>query len=124
MTSPRLAMMHRRSFLAASAAAVAASGLGVNAAPRPRFMMDGLSFLLEDLAEIRAAGLGGMICDISEIEEVRDKDNVRAILRTFEKCSAALDAAVTRLANRREAFVARRVRTSGRAPAARLAIRN
>lgn len=106
MTSPRLAMMNRRSFLAASAAAVAASGLGANAAPRPRFMMDGLSFLPEDLAEIRAAGLGGMICDISEIEEVRDKDNVPRYLRTFEKCSAALDAAVTRLANQAEAFVA------------------
>jgi membrane dipeptidase len=108
MTSPHLPMMTRRSFLAATTAAMAASGLGVHAAPRQRFMMDGLSFLPEDLAEIGAAGLGGMICDISEIEEVRDKDNVPRYLRTFEKCSAALDAAVTRLADRPEAFVARK----------------
>ena len=96
----------RRSFLAAGAMALALGGYGAAAAGKPRFMMDGLSFLPEDLAEIGASGLGGMICDISEIEEVRDKDNVPRYLRTFEKCSAALDAAVARLANRPEAFVA------------------
>lgn len=106
MTPPRLPMMNRRSFLAAGTAAAAAYGLGAHAAAKPRSMMDGLSFLPEDLAELRAAGLGGMICDISEIEEVRDKDGVPRYLRTFEKCSAALDATVKRLAGRPEAFVA------------------
>lgn len=81
-----------------------------------RFMMDGLSFLPGELAEIETAGLGGMICDISEIEEVRDKDNVPRYLRTFEKCSAALDATVTKLANRPEAFVARKGSDIGTRP--------
>lgn len=79
---------------------------GAAAAGKRRLVMDGLSFLPEDLTELEAAGLGGMICDISEIEEVRDKDNVPRYLRTYEKCSAALDAAVARLTNRPEAFVA------------------
>jgi len=103
---PRHSTMSRRSFLAAGAAMMLWSEQGAAAAGKRQLAMDGLSFLPEDLAEIEAAGLGGMICDISEIEEVRDQDNVPRYLRTYEKCSAALDAAVTRLANRREAFVA------------------
>lgn len=116
MVSPRDPTMNRRAFLAASAAMAALSGSGALAAGKRRFMMDGLSFLPEDLAEIGAAGLGGMICDISEIEEVRDKDNVPRYLRTFEKCSAALDATVTKLANRPEAFVAHKGSDIGTRP--------
>lgn len=106
MISSHDSTLGRRSFLAASAAMMIWSEECATAAGARRPTMDGLSFLPEDLAEIEATGLGGMICDISEIEEVRDKDNVPRYLRTYEKCSAALDAAVTRLANRREAFVA------------------
>jgi membrane dipeptidase len=116
MTPPRLPMMNRRSFLATGAAIAAAHGLGAHAAAKPQVMIDGLSFLPDDLAELRAAGLGGMICDISEIEEVRDADNVPRYLRTFEKCSAALDAAVARLADRPEAFVARKGSDIGSRP--------
>lgn len=116
MISPRLPDMNRRLFLAAGTAMLATSGQGVLAAGKRRFMMDGLSFLPDDFAEIHAAGLGGMICDISEIEEVRDKDNVPRYLRTFEKCSAALDATVAKLANRPEAFVARKGSDIGTRP--------
>ncbi|KTE16980.1 membrane dipeptidase [Sphingopyxis sp. H115] len=98
--------MSRRSFLAAGAALMLGSEEGAAAAGKRRLAMDGLSFLPDDLAELRAAGLGGMICDISEVEEVRDADDVPRYLRTYEKCSAALDTVVTRLANQREAFVA------------------
>lgn len=106
MISPRHSTMNRRSFLAAGAAMLVWSEGAATAAGKRRLAMDGLSFLPDDLAAVEVAGLGGMICDISEIDEVRDKDNVPRYLRTYEKCSAALDAAVTRLANRREAFVA------------------
>ncbi len=116
MTSPRPSPMNRRSFLAASAAALVWSGQSAMADEEPRFVMDGLSFLPENLGEIRAAQLGGMICDISEIEEVRDKDNIPRYLRTFEKCSAALDATVARLANRPEVFVARKGSDIGTRP--------
>lgn len=92
------------------------SASGATVAEKHRFHMDGLSFLSEDLHEIEAAGLGGMICDISEIEEVRDKDNVPRYLRTFEKCSAALDATVAKLANKPEAFVARKGSDIGSRP--------
>lgn len=99
--------MKRRSFLAAGAAAFALAGRATAASQQPpRFVMDGLSFLPDNLADISAAGLGGMICDVSEIEEVRDSDGVPRYLRTYAKCSAALDAAVTRLAASPEAFVA------------------
>lgn len=116
MTPTRLSMINRRSFLATGAAIAAAHGLGAHAAAKPQMMIDGLSFLPDDLAELRTAGLGGMICDISEIEEVRDADNVPRYLRTFEKCSAALDAAVERLATRAEAFVARKGSDIGSRP--------
>lgn len=106
MNSPCHSRMTRRSLLAASAAMMVWSAEGAATARKRPITMDGLSFLPDNLAEIEAAGLGGMICDISEIEEVRDKDNVPRYLRTYAKCSAALDAAVTRLTNRREAFVA------------------
>lgn len=116
MISPRHPLMNRRSFLVASAATMAWGGRGAVAAEKRRLMMDGLSFLPGDLAEIRSAGLGGMICDISEVEEVRDKDDVPRYLRTFEKCSAALDAAAARLTNRPEAFVARKGSDIGTRP--------
>lgn len=112
----RPVVMNRRSFLSGSAALTAWSASSATVAEKHRLYMDGLSFLPEGLREIKAAGLGGMICDISEIEEVRDKDNVPRYLRTFEKCSAALDATVAKLANKPEVFVARKGSDIGSRP--------
>lgn len=74
-------------------------------ARRP-FFMDGLSFLPEDLAQLSTAHLDGIICDISEIEEVRDANGTPRYLRTYAKCSAALDRVVARLRDSKAAYVA------------------
>jgi membrane dipeptidase len=79
----------------------------MSAAPvSKRFYMDGLSFLPEKLEDLTIAHLDGIICDVSEVEEVRDKDGVPRYLRTYEKCSAALDQARIRLAQSQAAFIA------------------
>lgn len=78
--------------------------------------IDGLSFLPDDLAEIPAAGLNGMICDVSEIQEVRDKNGIPRYLRTFEINDAALDKVSARLSGSDMAFVAQRGSDIGRQP--------
>lgn len=100
--------LSRRSFLTSGGAiaAIGLSGCVTAREARDRFWMDGLSFLPDDLAEIQQGGLDGMICDISEIEEIRDHDGVPRYLRTYAKCSAALDNANTRLARSPHAYVA------------------
>ncbi|MEK7343640.1 MAG: membrane dipeptidase [Pseudomonadota bacterium] len=114
MSSTAFNSLTRRSFLAASSMAFAAGGCATVTPPKPRSYMDGLSFLPEDLADIQRAGLNGMVCDVSEVEEVRDAGGVPRYLRTFAKCSAALDAAVARLASSPYAYIAYRGSDIGR----------
>lgn len=106
----------RRTFLASSATALTLAGCVTTRQPEPKFWMDGLSFLPDDLAEIKASGLDAMICDVSEIEEVRDENNVPRYLRTFAKCSTALDRAIERLKQAPQAFVASKGSDIGTAP--------
>jgi membrane dipeptidase len=68
--------------------------------------IDSLSFLPDDLAEIGAAGLGAMIADISEIEEIRDAAGTPRYLRGFKANDPAIDRAAARLANSPHAFLA------------------
>ena len=99
--------LSRRAFLAASGALAATACATLPETPRAQYI-DGLSFLPEDLSEIADAGLSAMICDVSEIEEIRDKDNIPRYLRTFEANDKAIDAAVARLENTRFAYLALR----------------
>ncbi len=105
----------RRAFLAASGALAATACATLPEAPGPKYI-DGLSFLPEDLSEIADAGLSAMICDISEIQEIRDKDNIPRYLRTFEANDKAIDAAVARLKNSRFAYLALRGSDIGKKP--------
>jgi membrane dipeptidase len=75
---------------------------------RPAPWIDGLSFLPKDPSEIKAARLNGMICDISEIQEVRDPDGTPRYRRTFEANDIAIDAVGKFLTNNPHAFVARK----------------
>ncbi|MBD8679915.1 membrane dipeptidase [Sphingomonas sp. CFBP 13720] len=68
--------------------------------------IDSLSFLPDDLADIARAGLGAMIADISEVEEVRDAAGVPRYLRGYRVSEAALTRAVARLAASPHAYVA------------------
>jgi membrane dipeptidase len=99
-------VLSRRAFLSTSAAAMAVAGCATVPVENRKFWMDGLSFLPDDLTQLGEARLDGMICDVSEIEEIRDKNGVPRYLRTFAKCSAALDQATARLAQNPQAFVA------------------
>lgn len=96
----------RRTMLALSFGALAAPGHA--AASRTRLFADGLSFLPEDLREIGRSGMHAAICDVSEVEYVRDPDGTPRYPRTYARNAAALDAAVARLANTPEAFLALR----------------
>lgn len=87
--------LDRRGFVAAAALALAGCATTRERTRSP--VVDGLSFLSDDLADVRAAGIDAMICDVSEVEEVRDAAGVPRYLRSFARCDAALDAAVARL---------------------------
>src|SRR5687767_9437146 len=90
----------RRFVLGALAAAplVGCATVGPVASPLPApGYVDGLSFLPKDLEDIKRAGLTAMICDVSEVGEVRDPDGTPRYRRTFETNDKALDAAVARL---------------------------
>ena len=109
----------RRSILGALAAAPLA-GCVPSRSPRsplpaPGFV-DGLSFLPKTLSDIAAAGLNAMICDVSEVAEVRDPDGTPRYRRTFEANDAALDAAAARLRDSDVAFVAERGSDIARRP--------
>jgi membrane dipeptidase len=101
----------RRSVLAALAAAPLVGCATVpspsRSLPAPGFV-DGLSFLPKDLEDIRRAGLVAMICDVSEVGEVRDPDGTPRYRRTFETNDKAIDAAAARLRGSDVAFVAER----------------
>lgn len=94
----------RRGFLAAAGLTLAGCATTRPGVSAPT--VDGLSFLPEDLAELGQAGLNAMICDVSEVEEVRDAAGIPRYLRTYERCNAALEQAVTRLRDDPRAFVA------------------
>lgn len=105
----------RRSLLAAIAAAPLAGCVHVPDRPRAGFV-DGLSFLPKDLGDIRTAGLSAMICDVSEVGEVRDPDGTPRYRRTFETNDRAIKAAAARLRGSDLAFVADKGSDIGRRP--------
>jgi len=97
----------RRAALAGGAAlALAPPSLACPSRREPAPWFDGLSFLPEELYAIDQTGLGGMICDVSEIREIKDANGTPRYLRDYETNVAALDKAVARLAGDPHAFVA------------------
>lgn len=110
----------RRRELLVGAAALAASGCAstrvMAPAARSPMWIDGLSFLPDDLTQIRSAGLGAMIADISEIETVRAPDDSPRYLRGFAANDPAIDAAAARLAASDVAFLARKGSDIGTRP--------
>jgi membrane dipeptidase len=69
---------------------------------------DSLSFLPDDLDEIGAAGLNGIIADVSDLIEIRGADGVPRYSRNFAANDPAIDRAVARLADSRVAWLARK----------------
>lgn len=104
--------MSRRLFVGGTVASALPGGgavaraLSKNLQPSP--VIDGLSFLPENLDEIRQAGLTAMICDVSKVEEVRDSDGTPRYQRNFRVNDEALDAAISRIDNSDQIFLAKR----------------
>ena len=105
----------RRTFLATSAATAATACAALPEQSQARYI-DGLSFLPEDTSQIAAAKLSAMICDVSQVEEIRDKDNIPRYLRTFETNDKAIDAAAARLESTPFAYLALRGSDIGSKP--------
>ena len=102
--------------LAAAAMVDGGAATAAAAAPRMQGYVDGLSFLPEDLDDVADSGLGAMICDVSEVEEVKDAQGVPRYLRTYKANRAALEAAVKRIATRSDLHVALRGADLGTRP--------
>lgn len=99
----------RQAMLGLAALTSLGCATGARAAVRRRApWIDGLSFLPDNPEEVTLAKLDAMVCDISKIEEIRDENNVPRYLRTYEKNSKALDAAISRIGNSPYLYVAHR----------------
>ena len=108
----------RRSLLAAGLAATVWPNFGhakdrsVQSSP----WIDGLSFLPDDLADVTASGLNAMICDVSEVEEVKDAQGHPRYLRTFAANDRALDKALARIAGSSQVSLALKGSDIGKRP--------
>lgn len=60
--------------------------------------IDGLSFLPDDLADLRASKLAAFLCDISAIEEVVQEDGTVNYKRTYKACMKSIREAAARVA--------------------------
>ncbi|MBN8810276.1 MULTISPECIES: membrane dipeptidase [unclassified Sphingomonas] len=98
-------MWTRRSVAGALAATLGAPALA-RRAERNRLFFDSLSFLPEDLGQIAAAGLGGMIADVSDLIATRDADGIPRYSRNFAANDPAIDKAVERLRRTPFAYLA------------------
>jgi len=115
MTIIDRAAASRRDFLIGGAA-LALAGCATTTPPGKPLYVDSLSFLPEDLNDIRASGLSAMICDVSEIREIKDAQGVPRYLRDYETNVVALDKAVARIAASDSAYVARKGSEIGKRP--------
>ena len=101
-------LLPRRGFLAGAATATLAGCVNMGPARPSAPVIDGLSFLPEDLSQLGAAGLDAIIGDVSEVREVKDAGGTPRYFRDYDTNRAALDKAVARLAASPHAFVALR----------------
>jgi membrane dipeptidase len=83
----------RRNMLKGFAAASLLSPLGISsafAATRKPLYIDGLSFLPDNLDDVRASKLNAYICDVSAIETIEQADGTINYKRTFEACMTSI----------------------------------
>jgi membrane dipeptidase len=83
----------RRNMLKGLAAASLLSPLGISsafAATKKRLYIDGLSFLPDNLDDVRASKLNAYICDVSAIETIEQADGTTNYKRTFDACMTSI----------------------------------
>ncbi|MCE9685659.1 dipeptidase [Shewanella sp. AS16] len=94
--------LHRRQLLKGLGAATLLSQLpafSAQGAVRRHPYIDGLSFLPDDLADVKASGLDAFICDVSDIEAIKQLDGTTNYKRTYKACMASIKQARQRVAD-------------------------
>ncbi len=109
-------MVTRRGAMIGMATTALAAPMVARAARTDRLFFDSLSFLPDDMNEIPAAGLGGMIADVSDLIEVRGADGVPRYSRNFAANDPAIDRAVAKLNGSKVAWLARKGSEIGSRP--------
>lgn len=100
--------LSRRSLLAGGIAASSVPAAARLFGRKPPVWVDGLSFLPSNTEDVAASGLRAIICDVSEVEEVKDAEGHPRYLRTFAANDRALDAALARIASTDSVYLAKR----------------
>jgi membrane dipeptidase len=106
----------RRIFVAGAVAVGGLPAPSIAKLHKPSIWIDGLSFLPADMADVTSSKLRAMICDVSEVEEVRDADGHPRYLRTFAANDQALDLAIDRIAAADQVYLASRGSDIGKQP--------
>lgn len=90
----------RRQLLKAIAASSVLSQLGsfsALAAETKRLYVDGLCFLPDDLSDLNASKINAYLCDISDIEAIKQPDGTTNYKRTYKACMKSISEALTRV---------------------------
>ncbi|WP_394148506.1 membrane dipeptidase [Shewanella atlantica] len=84
--------------------ALAAGGLLSQLGPLPalasdnkRLYVDGLSFLPDDLADLKSSNIDAYLCDISDIEAIQQLDGTTNYKRTYRACMKSITEALDRV---------------------------
>ncbi len=90
----------RRQLLKAIAAGSVLSQLGsfsALAAEAERLYVDGLCFLPDDLNDLHTSKIDAYLCDISDIEAIKQPDGTTNYKRTYKACMKSITEALTRV---------------------------
>lgn len=109
--------LSRRKFLYNATIAMAVGACAYTGGVRARSpVIDGLSFLPQDLSQLATAGLDAIICDVSEVRAFTDANGSPRYRRDYETNMAALNKAIERLETSPYAFAAGAGRDIGSRP--------
>ncbi|MCH1929291.1 dipeptidase [Shewanella sp. A25] len=77
----------------------ASAATSPNSTRSHRLYIDGLSFLPEDINDVRASGLDAYLCDISAIETLTQADGTLNYKRTYKACMESIKQAAKRVSD-------------------------
>ncbi|MPY23084.1 peptidase M19 [Shewanella psychropiezotolerans] len=92
--------LNRRQLIKAIAAGSVLSQLGsfsALATEAKRLYVDGLCFLPDDLTDLKASSIDAYLCDISDIEAIKQSDGTTNYKRTYKACMRSISEALTRV---------------------------
>ncbi|AQS37820.1 Zn-dependent dipeptidase, microsomal dipeptidase [Shewanella psychrophila] len=92
--------LNRRQLIKAIAAGGVLSQFGsfsALATQTKRLYIDGLCFLPDDLTDLKASNIDAYLCDISDIEAIKQPDGTTNYKRTYQACMRSISKALTRV---------------------------